>query len=80
MMGEVGLLATLWRPSRPWWMTITSSPRSTKPNSVSSVFSASKTPIEHTEARIVDPATLETLPPGQVGEIWMKGFHVMQGY
>jgi len=37
-------------------------------------------PIEHTEARIVDPATLETLPPGQVGEIWMKGFHVMQGY
>ena len=37
-------------------------------------------PIEHTEARIVDPATLKTLPPGEVGEIWLKGFHVMQGY
>lgn len=37
-------------------------------------------PIEHTEARIVDPLTLATLPPGKVGEIWVKGFHVMQGY
>lgn len=37
-------------------------------------------PIEHTEARIVDPLTLKTLPPGNVGEIWVKGFHVMQGY
>jgi fatty-acyl-CoA synthase len=37
-------------------------------------------PVEHTEARIVDTATFETLPPGQVGEIWVKGFHVMQGY
>jgi acyl-CoA synthetase (AMP-forming)/AMP-acid ligase II len=37
-------------------------------------------PIEHTEARIVDPNTLKTLPPGQVGEIWVKGFHVMSGY
>jgi fatty-acyl-CoA synthase len=37
-------------------------------------------PIEHTEARIVDPNTLETLPPGMVGEIWVKGFHVMSGY
>ncbi|MBK9017563.1 MAG: AMP-binding protein [Saprospiraceae bacterium] len=37
-------------------------------------------PIEHTEARIVDPITLTTLPPGKVGEIWVKGFHVMQGY
>ncbi|RMG59354.1 MAG: AMP-binding protein [Bacteroidetes bacterium] len=36
--------------------------------------------IPHTEARIVDPGTLETLPPGEVGEIWVKGFHVMQGY
>ncbi len=37
-------------------------------------------PIEHTEARIVDPNTRQTLPPGQVGEIWMRGFHVMKGY
>ena len=37
-------------------------------------------PIEYTDSRIVDPATLETLPPGKVGEIWVKGFHVMQGY
>ena len=36
--------------------------------------------IPHTEARIVDPGTLETLSVGQVGEIWVKGFHVMQGY
>jgi fatty-acyl-CoA synthase len=37
-------------------------------------------PIEHTEARIVNPNTYETLDAGEVGEIWVKGFHVMDGY
>ena len=37
-------------------------------------------PIEHTEAKIVDPSTLKDLAPGEIGEIWVKGFHVMKGY
>ncbi|NNC86721.1 MAG: AMP-binding protein [Bacteroidia bacterium] len=37
-------------------------------------------PIQHTESKIVDPKTLEDLGVNEVGEIWVKGFHVMQGY
>lgn len=37
-------------------------------------------PVEHTEARIVDPGTFRTLNIGEVGEIWVKGWHVMKGY
>ncbi len=37
-------------------------------------------PVEHTQARIVDPGTFRTLGPGEVGEIWVKGWHVMKGY
>ncbi|EJD00631.1 long-chain-fatty-acid-CoA ligase [Fomitiporia mediterranea MF3/22] len=33
-----------------------------------------------TDLVIVDPVTLKVLPPGQVGEIWIKGVHVMKGY
>ena len=36
--------------------------------------------IEHTEGKIRSVATGETLPPGQEGEICMRGFSVMQGY
>ncbi|MER7757471.1 fatty acyl-AMP ligase [Kitasatospora sp. NPDC097643] len=32
------------------------------------------------ELRIVDPATGETLPDGSVGEIWIRGGSVAQGY
>jgi long-chain acyl-CoA synthetase len=32
------------------------------------------------ELRIVDPDTTETVPPGQVGEVWVHGAQVMQGY
>lgn len=34
----------------------------------------------NTEARIVDPATLEDVDGDQVGEIWIRGPQVMQGY
>lgn len=37
-------------------------------------------PVEHTQARIVDPGTFKTLGAGEVGEIWVKGWHVMKGY
>ena len=37
-------------------------------------------PIEHTEAKIVDPNTLAELDDDEVGEIWVKGYNVMQGY
>jgi long-chain acyl-CoA synthetase len=37
-------------------------------------------PIPNTDAKIVDLATGEDLPPGQVGELWVKGPQVMLGY
>jgi fatty-acyl-CoA synthase len=32
------------------------------------------------EVRIVDPATLEDVPPGESGELWARGSNVMLGY
>jgi fatty-acyl-CoA synthase len=37
-------------------------------------------PIFNVDARVVDPATLKTLPPNEVGEIIMNGPQVFQGY
>ena len=34
---------------------------------------------EHTEAKIVDPDTKEALPPGQRGELWLRGPIIMKG-
>lgn len=36
--------------------------------------------LEGIERKIVDPETRETLPPGQVGELMIRGFSLMQGY
>ena len=41
---------------------------------------ASGMTIPNTQCRIVDPATLQDLPPGADGEIWVKGPQVMKGY
>ncbi|XP_031271758.1 4-coumarate--CoA ligase-like 9 [Pistacia vera] len=35
---------------------------------------------EFLEAKIVDPATGEALPPGQKGELWLRGITIMKGY
>ena len=41
---------------------------------------ASGYPAAGYELRIVDPATGEEQPPGTPGEIWVRGYTVMQGY
>jgi fatty-acyl-CoA synthase len=37
-------------------------------------------PYFNVDSRIVDPVTLKELPPGEIGEIWMHGPQVFQGY
>src|SRR5690606_26861612 len=37
-------------------------------------------PVPHVEVKIVDLETLETVPVGTVGELWMRGFGTMKGY
>jgi len=37
-------------------------------------------PLPHTEIRIVDPATLQTVPIGTSGELWARGYFTMLGY
>ncbi|WP_404380052.1 AMP-binding protein [Knoellia locipacati] len=34
----------------------------------------------HLEVKVVDPVTLETVPRGEAGELWTKGYSVMLGY
>jgi acyl-CoA synthetase (AMP-forming)/AMP-acid ligase II len=37
-------------------------------------------PVPGTECRLVDPDTGEDAAPGEPGELWMRGPHVMRGY
>ena len=36
-------------------------------------------PVPGVEHRVVDPDTLDDVPPGQVGEVWVRGYPVMLG-
>jgi acyl-CoA synthetase (AMP-forming)/AMP-acid ligase II len=36
-------------------------------------------PVPGVEHRVVDPETLADVPPGQVGEVWVRGYSVMLG-
>ncbi len=37
-------------------------------------------PLPHTEVRIVDPVSLQTVPIGTPGELWARGYFTMLGY
>jgi fatty-acyl-CoA synthase len=37
-------------------------------------------PISDTQMRVVDPVTRKELPDGQIGELTLRGWHVMKGY
>jgi acyl-CoA synthetase (AMP-forming)/AMP-acid ligase II len=37
-------------------------------------------PVNGTHMRVVDPATHEELPDGEIGELTLRGWHVMKGY
>jgi len=37
-------------------------------------------PLPDTEGKVVDPETSEDLPDDALGEIWVRGPQVMQGY
>ena len=37
-------------------------------------------PLPHTEIRIVDPVSLQTMPIGAAGELWARGYFTMLGY
>lgn len=37
-------------------------------------------PIPHVEVKVVDPNTHRTLPIGEIGEWWVRGFNTMLGY
>jgi fatty-acyl-CoA synthase len=37
-------------------------------------------PLPHTELRIADPVTLDTVPVGAPGELWARGYFTMAGY
>jgi acyl-CoA synthetase (AMP-forming)/AMP-acid ligase II len=37
-------------------------------------------PVPGLDARVVDPETLDDVPPGEVGELWFRGPSLMEGY
>ncbi|NYZ16540.1 acyl--CoA ligase [Azospirillum sp. RWY-5-1] len=43
-------------------------------------FTTQGRPMPGVELRVVDPVSYETLPAGQSGEIWVRGYCVMAGY
>jgi fatty-acyl-CoA synthase len=59
------------------------SPVASMTNTTDTILDKAETlgpPMPNVEVKIIDPATGETLPIGQVGEYCTRGYHVMHGY
>ena len=54
-----------------------SMPRPDQPADRADSFGRSVPGVEH---KVVDPVTGEDLPPGEVGELWLRGYPVMLGF
>ncbi|MBN9101256.1 MAG: fatty acyl-AMP ligase [Pseudonocardia sp.] len=55
-------------------------PRTTTDGASGRVLAGSGVPVQPGAVRIVDPDTRSRCGPGEVGEIWVAGDHVAQGY
>lgn len=53
--------------------------RTTEPEEIEKYGSVGRL-AENMEAKIVDPESGDSLPPGQRGELWLRGPAIMQGY
>ena len=51
----------------------------TSPKEVARTGASGQT-VANTESRVVDPATGKDVPPGEEGELWVRGPQVMKGY
>lgn len=52
----------------------------TRPDDTAAERASCGAPLPQTEVKIIDPATGAIVPPGTIGEICTRGYHVMRGY
>ncbi|GAA0416160.1 amino acid adenylation domain-containing protein [Streptomyces luteireticuli] len=51
-----------------------------RPDEPGTTLVCSGLPVAGTEVRIVDPDTRTALPPGRIGEVWLRGEGIVAGY